>query len=54
MSFSSFKKYLKRMNMEPFQFDKAYEKMKEIANNLIASTCSKIKRKQYTFEVNLL
>lgn len=49
MSFSNFKKYITKMGFNSARFDEAYTKMKSIAYYLIASTCSKIKRKQYTF-----
>jgi tubulin polyglutamylase TTLL1 len=51
MSFSSFKKYLFKLKIPETKFDEAYEQMKLIAYYLIASVSSKIKRKQYTFEV---
>jgi hypothetical protein len=51
MSFPSFRKYLFKKGFASNAFDKAYDKMKNIAYYLIASTSPKIRRKQYTFEV---
>mgnify|MGYP001382746861 CR=1 FL=1 len=51
LSFDYFRQYLRKIGTSPFKFDEAYEQMKLIAYYLIASVSTKIKRKQFTFEV---
>ena len=49
MSFDGFRRYLKKNGYNNAAFDDSYEKMRNIAYDLIASVSHKIKRKQYTF-----
>lgn len=51
MSFANFRKYLHKVGLKEEAFDRTYEQMKLIAYYLIASVASKIRRKQYTFEL---
>ena len=53
MNFNTFRRYLTKLGYPQTAFQNTYQKMKEIAYYLIASSCQKIKRKQYTFEVTL-
>lgn len=51
LGFDYFKQYLRKTGISPYKFDEAYEQMKLIAYYLIASVSSKIKRKQFTFQL---
>ena len=51
MTFEGFKKYLSKVGEKEEKFDETYERMKKIAYYMIASVSSKIKRKQFTFEL---
>lgn len=42
---------MKKLNINPYKFDESYEQMKKIAYYMMGSVSSKIKRKQFTFEV---
>lgn len=53
LNFEYFKQYLRKIGQSPLKFDESYEQMKLIAYYLIASVSTKIKRRQFTFEVIL-
>ena len=51
MNFESFKNYLEKTGVSKQRFYETYEQMKLISYYMIVAVSTKIKRKQFTFEL---